>query len=175
MFFENDELTEVALIVRTYGLTGQLSFKIHQEFSNSTIKDNMPVFLLKEGIPVPFFIESVKDSGGNRVVKLKHIDDEGAANKFVGCKVLIILGEIEEIEPEEESEYSGYSVFDKHHGFIGTFVDFNMIPGNPVFETSFEGKTIILPFLEKFILKIDDEKKEIHIEAPEGLIDLYLE
>jgi 16S rRNA processing protein RimM len=175
MFFENDELTEVALIVRTYSLTGQLSFKMHPDFSNNIIKNNMPVFLLTQGIPVPFFTESVKDSGGNRIVKLKHVDDEENAKKYIGCKVYIIYVQNDEIELEEDSEYKDYSVFDKKFGFIGKFERFNMIPGNTVFETSYKGKTIIFPFADNFIHKIDDVKKEIHIESPEGLIELYLE
>jgi len=175
MFFENDELTQIATVARTHGLAGYLSLKIHQDYTNDIITENMPVFLLKEGIPVPFFTENVKDSGSYRVVKLRHLDSEKQASTFVECKVFILTEniEIEEVE-EEDSEYEGFAVYDAKHGFIGNFTQFNMIPGNPVFETELDGKTIIIPFAEEFILDIDETRREIHISAPEGLIELYL-
>jgi 16S rRNA processing protein RimM len=35
-------------------------------------------------------------------------------------------------------------------------------------------KEILIPIFEGLIRKVDREKKELHIEAPEGLIDLYI-
>ncbi len=176
MFFENDELTLVANVAKTHGLAGQLSLKIHQDFSNNTITEKMPVFLLTEGIPVPFFVEFVKNSGSYRVVKLKHIDSEEKAKSFLDCKIYVLSSAIikEEEDDDELCEFDGFAVYDKKHGFIGTFSLLNMIPGNPVFETTLDNKTIIIPFVDEFIVKIDYEKKEIHISAPEGLIEMYL-
>ncbi len=175
MFFENDELTLVANVAKTHGLAGQISLKIHQDFSNDIIEEKMPVFLLTQGIPVPFFVESVKNSGTYRVVKLKHIDSEEKAKTILDSKVYIFSSCIEvEEDEEEESEFSGFAVYDEKHGFIGTFSHFNLIPGNPVFETVLDGKTIIIPYSEEFILSIDEDRKEIHVCAPDGLIELYL-
>jgi len=33
--------------------------------------------------------------------------------------------------------------------------------------------TILVPLLDAFIKNVDRENKTLHIEAPEGLIDLY--
>lgn len=175
MLFENDELTQIAIVAKTYGLTGQLSFKIHPDFSNDIIEEKMPVFLLTQGIPVPFFVESVKNSGSYRVVKLRYVDSEEKAKSLTDCKVYIPSSDIaEEDYDEEDSEFAGFAVYDEKYGFIGTFSHFNMIPGNPVFETCLDGKTIIIPYSEEFIVSIDEVRKEIHINAPEGLIELYL-
>ncbi|HNQ66745.1 MAG TPA: ribosome maturation factor RimM [Bacteroidales bacterium] len=175
MFFGKDELILVAHVLKTHGLTGSLSLTIHEDFSNSIIKETKPVFLFKEGILVPFFTESVKDSGNNLIVKLKHIDNLKKATNFIGCEVYVLTETVfDNIEDEVSFEFDGFSVFDKHYGFIGNVKNFDMIPGNPIFETEFKGKTIIIPFAEDIITKIDEEKREIHITVPKGLIEIYL-
>jgi 16S rRNA processing protein RimM len=176
MFFGKDELILVAHVLKTHGLTGSLSLTIHEDFSNSIIKETKPVFLFKEGIPVPFFTESVKVSGNNLIVKFKHIDNPEKATNFTGCEIYILTEIVIDntIEDEVSFEFDGFSVFDKQYGFIGNVKNFDMIPGNPVFETEFNGKTIIIPYAEDIITKIDEEKREIHIITPNGLIEIYL-
>jgi 16S rRNA processing protein RimM len=34
---------------------------------------------------------------------------------------------------------------------------------------------IFIPMIDDFIKKVDRENKELHVETPEGLIELYLE
>jgi 16S rRNA processing protein RimM len=176
MFFEKDELVKVGEVVRTHGFNGNLSIKVHSDFSEEIFNEDLPVFLIIEGIPVPFFVVTSKKSGGYTVVALKNVDTEKKALRLLGCDLLIQESLIETDDEEaEENPLKGYSVFDSKFGFIGELTFINEIPGNPVFETNFNGKTIIIPYSDEFIREINDNKKEIHITAPDGLIDLYLE
>lgn len=178
MFFGKDELTLIGSVIRTHGLTGSLFLTIQDGFPNNIIKEKMPVFLLKEGIPVPFFTESVKITGNNLIVKFNHINNIEKADSVVGCEVYVVSQIAEnnnDPEIDAHSEFDGFAVFDAQYGLIGIVKNFEMIPGNPVFETEFKGKTIIIPFAEEIIVKIDDKKREIHISAPKGLIEIYLE
>ena len=175
MFFDKDELVKVGDVVRTHGFNGNLSIKVHPDFSEEIFYEDLPVFLIIEGIPVPFFITSSKNSGGYTVVAIKNVDNEKKALRLIGCEVMIEKSLIAIEEEVENDSLHGYSVYDSKHGFVGKVTFLNEIPGNPVFETDFKGKTIIIPYSEEFIHEINDSKKEIHITAPDGLIDLYLE
>lgn len=175
MFFDKDELVKIGEVVRTHGFNGNLSIKIHPDFSEEIFSEDLPVFLVIEGIPVPFFVVSSKYSGGYVVVGFKNVDSEKKALRLIGLEVKIHQSLVENIEEDlVDNPLQGYSVFDSKHGFIGKLTFINEIPGNPVFETDFNGKTIIIPYSEEFIHEINDEKGEIHITAPEGLIELYL-
>ena len=126
--------------------------------------------------PVPFFVEDYKNSGGYVATKFRYIDGAETAEKYVGCKVLVFADDVQyDEEYDEEMDLIGYKVFDAHHGYVGEIADFNLIPGNPVFETDFNGKTIIIPYTEEIVVDINDYKQEVYINAPEGLIELYLE
>ncbi|MBQ4475916.1 MAG: 16S rRNA processing protein RimM [Bacteroidales bacterium] len=176
MLFDNKELVEIALVAKTYGLNGHLSLKFDSSFSDDLLDEEIPVFLLIEGIPVPFFVEEYKNSGGYVATKFRYIDGAETAEKYVGCKVLVFADDVlDDEEYDEEMDLIGYKVFDAHHGYVGEIADFNLIPGNPVFETDFNGKTIIIPYTEEIVVDINDDKQEVYIDAPEGLIELYLE
>jgi len=36
-----------------------------------------------------------------------------------------------------------------------------------------KGKEALIPVHEDFLLKIDKKKKQVHVELPEGLLDIY--
>ncbi|HOZ29598.1 MAG TPA: ribosome maturation factor RimM [Bacteroidales bacterium] len=175
MYFGKDELSLVASVKKTHGLTGNLLLTFHDDASNNIITEKSPVFLHKEGIPVPFISESVKLTGMNLIIKLKRIDSIEKANFFVGCDVYVLSNSTQKDTKNDFGfEFIEFSVYDKHYGFIGKIKHFEIIPGNPVFETELNGKKIIIPFSEHIITKVNKNKKEIHIDAPAGLIEIYL-
>ena len=66
-------------------------------------------------------------------------------------------------------------MYDKENGFIGTLVDvLENSNGHDTLQLDFNGKEVLIPFVDRFILQIDEEKQEIKVDLPEGLLDLYL-
>ena len=176
MTFDNQELIHIAYTVKPHGLNGHISIKLIPGYSQENLKKDKPVFLIIGGMPVPFFVEDKKRSGNYYATKFKHINNSESALKYKNCKVLSFTGEIAQNESNvNEFELMGYAVYDNKHGFIGNVIGFNDIPGNPVFETQLDNKTIILPFIEDIIENINHKTKAIQIQAPEGLIDIYLD
>lgn len=176
MKFDELELFEIANVIKPHGLNGFISIKMFENYSDKNFNIGKPVFLKIEGIPVPFFIEDIKTSGGNIILKLKDICDAQQAARFRSSAILVTENDIVEDESEEisQSELIGYAVYDAKYGFIGTISLFNDIPGNPVFETTFDNKIIIIPFVDQIIDEINEDTKTVKISAPEGLIDIYL-
>ena len=178
MVFDGVELIQVASVVKPHGLKGHLSIKLVENFSEEIFEINKPVFLLIEGIPVPFFIQEIKHAA-NLVLKLQFIDSEEQAQKYSNIDVLVkidVLPDTNDAEYEDEfTDLEGFEVFDENFGYIGKIILFNEIPGNIVFETEFKGKNIIIPWNEDIIKAIDYDNRKIIINAPEGLIQLYLE
>ena len=60
------------------------------------------------------------------------------------------------------------------HGNIGTLVKVMDLPRQSLLQIAFEDKEILVPLVDEVIMKVDRKKKELHIRAPEGLIDIYL-
>ena len=68
---------------------------------------------------------------------------------------------------------SGYKVIDKKAGVIGKIeqvLDYNQ---NFLFQVLHGKRTILIPINEEIIVKVNHQKKEVIIAAPEGLLDLF--
>ncbi len=66
-------------------------------------------------------------------------------------------------------------IIDKNFGEVGKIERIEEMPGNDMFVVKRGEKEVLLPVVEDLIIEIDDELKTITYNAPEGLIEIYLE
>ena len=124
---------------------------------------NEPVFIDFDGLPVPFFMEEVTPRGGAKYfVKLEDIDSLAAAEELVGREPYF-----EEDEDEDGEDIVGYTLCDASGREIGHITSFEDIPGNPCVEI--EGGALV-PCPDELIVKIDNRKKRLWLQIPEGLL-----
>ena len=124
-----------------------------------------PVFIEFDGLPVPFFFESVQDKGNRFIVKFEDIDSLSEAEELVGREVRF-AGEDE----EAEDTLVGLKVRDsRSRRIVGEIVDFSDYGGNIVLtvDTPDLGE-VLIPLHEELIVGIHGEV--ITLDIPEGLI-----
>lgn len=125
----------------------------------------------------PFFIESITlKNKGFAAIKLEGVSDENAAKIILRKEVYLpaeILPELKGINFYDH-EVIGYQVLDKNHGPIGIIEQVIDLKVNPLLQIIKEDKEILVPLIDGIIKKVDRDKKELHIEAPEGIVELYL-
>ena len=139
------------------------------------IKKRDSVFVEIDGLLVPFFIELFQPSSSDAVLmKVEDVDSETKAKSFSGLNVYVSKDQISKKKKSMEPsfELSGYKVIDKEKGCIGEVFDIADIVSNPLLIVRRDAHEILIPWHEDIISSVDQKKKEIHIEAPEGLLDL---
>jgi 16S rRNA processing protein RimM len=73
-------------------------------------------------------------------------------------------------------EVIGFEVIDKTKGVIGNIDKIMDHPAQPILQILHNtGKEILIPIADDIVLDVDRKNKQICIQAPDGLIDLYLE
>ena len=94
---------------------------------------------------------------------------------------LVVSTELMEFEKEKMGgdkfyyhEVIGFTVVDANFGEVGQIVYINDKAAQPLFEIDRDGTEIFIPMVDDFIKKVDRENKIIQVEAPEGLIALYI-
>ncbi|MFY7943345.1 MAG: ribosome maturation factor RimM, partial [Crocinitomicaceae bacterium] len=135
------------------------------------------VFVEIDGILIPFFVEYLKPKNkGFVAVKLQDVNDENSAKKLLKKSIYLPENEMAELDDQSfyDHEIAGYRVFDQDKGYIGIAETVIDLVSNPLLKIDLEGKEILIPIFEGLIKKVDREKNELHIQAPEGLIDLYI-
>ena len=81
---------------------------------------------------------------------------------------------IEFEDMEESSTLIGMKAFDAKFGDIGLVSRIDDFSGNRVITVENQKSEIMIPFSDEIITMIDEEKREIHFNCPNGLIELYL-
>ncbi len=173
---KQDELFQLGKIVRTFGSKGELVFQVDTEILDRIKKLESVFVKLNENL-VPFFIERLERRPKSQaIVKLMDVDSTDDATLLAGCLIFIPAAILPKPAGSKLSPYEieGFTVIDAVRGETGTVRAVLEMPQQSLLAIDFNGKEILVPIVEEIVKKVDRKKKLIFIEAPEGLIDLYL-
>lgn len=167
---------QLGSIAKLHGFKGEVSLFL--DVTNpEEYTELKTVFVEMNGFLTPYFIDNVKlKNKGFITVKLKEIDTEEAAKKLLKKAIFLPLEELKELDDVSfyDHEVIGYEVIDAVNGSIGLVTNIIEIASNPLMQTEINGKEVLLPIFDGLVKKVDRKKKVLYVEAPEGLIDLYL-
>lgn len=153
----------VAKILKSNGIDGDLLVGL-LDIGIEDIDTTEPVFVIFDGLPVPFFIESIEAKGRTRaIVHLTDIDSLEDAEETVGREILLDA----EYEDDGEEDFTGWTLFDGEK-LIGTITGIEEIPGNPCLEVA----GALIPLHEDFIVSADPQKRILVMNLPEGLLSV---
>ena len=164
-------------IVKKHSFKGEVIIKLDTD-EPELYRNMESVFVDLGGNLVPFFIEKSSLSKGTMFrVKFEDVSSEEEADAIMKSGIYLPLDLLPKLEGNKFyfHEVIGFKVMDVNHGEVGVIVNINDSAAQPLFEIKKGDQEIFIPMIDDFIKKIDRENKEVHVETPEGLIDLYLE
>ena len=180
-----DNLQQVAQVLKSNGTDGELVMGF-REIAPEDINVKEPVFIVFDGLPVPFFIESFTKRGNSKaLVRLTDINSMEDVEEIAGKAVYIE----EDSLPEMSLEDDGYAALigwflltpadpatdemtedEMVLTEVGEITDFIDIPNNPCIEVETENGAVMIPLHEDLILSVDPENLEIIMQVPAGLL-----
>jgi 16S rRNA processing protein RimM len=163
-------------VAKTRGFKGELVLFL--DVTNPLEYEHLEsVFVEINGMLTPFFIEQIKLQGNNRAhVFFEQVDSEAEAQKLTGKALYLPLSTLPELEGNEfyDHEIPGFEVIDQAHGAVGLVVQVIDLANNPLLQIDNKGIEILVPMRNGTVLQVDRTNKQLHIQAPPGLIELYL-
>ena len=166
----------IGKIVKLHGYKGGVS--LYMDVSNPNAYTGLKsIFIQLDGILTPFFIKAFKlKNKGFVALHFEGVDSEASARNLIDKKVFIPSSQLQEADETRflGHELIGYKVMDQTKGDLGVLVQVLEQKGNPLFVVDRNGLEILLPVFEGLLISIDTPKKQMFIDAPEGLVDLYL-
>ena len=114
---------------------------------------------------------------GNQLrIQFEDILNEADADAILGSELYLPLEFLPKLTGNKFyfHEIIGFDIEDVHHGYVGEITGVNDTSAQPLFEINANGIEIFIPMIDDFIKKVDRDNNKIIVEAPEGLIDLYL-
>lgn len=160
-------LQKIAKVLKSNGTDGELLVSFFA-MDPEDLEISEPVFILFDGLPVPFFVQSLRRRGQNKaLVHLNGIYDLKDCEEVCG-KDIYLPADAEAAYGEGDFSFLvGWELRDagKSLGRIADFVD---IPGNPCLELE-DGR--LVPLHEDFITAVDEDSAVVEMELPSGLLD----
>lgn len=167
------EIFPVGQITKTHGVKGELAFNTSYPILEEV---DVPFIILEpDGIFVPFYPENIRfktDSAG--FLKLEGIDSEERAAELVGQNIYLpneFLDKADENDVHVDY-FVGFEVIDETKGIIGTIAEIDDKTENILFVVSGKNGQCLIPAVEEYITEIDDKKRILRMDLPEGLLDL---
>ncbi len=126
---------------------------------------------------VPFFIEkSALHKNDFLRIKFEDMNSEEDAEAILGNAVYLPISMLPKLEGNKFyfHEVIGFDIDDKRLGVVGKIVSVNDSAAQPLFEVKNGDVEILIPMIDKFLVKIDRKNKKVIMDLPEGLIEMYL-
>ena len=182
-------MQQIAQVLKSNGTDGELVLGF-RDIAPEDINLQEPVFIIFDGLPVPFYIESFTKRGNTKaLVRLTDISSMEEVEEIAGKAVYIEDDQIAELSLEEDgfAALVGWMVLtpqipdqvgdddmeitdDMSLMEVGEITEFYDIPNNPCIEVETENGAVMIPLHEDLILSVDPENRELIMEVPDGLL-----
>lgn len=145
-------------------------------------------FLLKEGMSVDFvpptlhgprharviFLQSA--GGGDYIVGFDTVHNRDDAECIVGSYCLVsrelLPNDFEELLRLDSRHVQSYRVHDENLGMLGPIIEVREMPTQDLLVVEYNHEEIFIPFVDEFVLDIDEDSKVVHVNVPQSLLDL---
>ncbi|MBE0649385.1 MAG: 16S rRNA processing protein RimM [Bacteroidales bacterium] len=162
-------------VTRLHGYDGMLQLFLDVDDSEA-YEDLQMVFInINQGL-VPHFIESSSLKNNKLIVRFQDVDSPEKAQRLVNKELYLPLSALPKLSGNKFyfHEVIGFHLVDKVFGELGEVSDILDYPCQALMQVFHEGKEVLIPLNDPVILKVDRTRRKLFIEAPEGLIDMYL-
>jgi 16S rRNA processing protein RimM len=158
-------------ITKTYGFEGAVVVRSEGGIIREP-KQGEPVFVVTDGIPVPFFTrEAFSPSPGTLIISFDDYMTVESVERLKGC-MLITPGENE--DRNDLADLAGYTVIDKASGFSGSIIQVIQNPWQLLAVVSTGAGEIYIPLHPDLIISLNRKKKTIEMSLPEGLAGINI-
>ncbi|NKI30799.1 ribosome maturation factor RimM [Croceivirga thetidis] len=163
-------------IVSKYSFKGEVLLKLDTD--EPEIYEEMESVFVELGKNlVPFFIKKSRLHKSTLLrVSFEDVSDEASADTILGKGVYLPLTMLPKLDGNQfyYHEVIGFTMLDNVHGDVGTIQSINDSAAQVLFEVQKGEKQLLIPLTDDIITKVNREDKTVHVQTPEGLIDLYL-
>lgn len=172
---DKKNLSHIGLVNKTSGFKGGLSCIVEIAHPERLLKQKF-LFVIIDGLPVPFFIEEMEIRGDEMIIKFEDVNSQEDAKKLLRKQ---LFSEKLRISKKEDvlswNDLKGYQVIDDTEGNIGSIEEVLEYPMQMIAKCNMNGKEILFPLNDDIVTGISEDEKIVFVDLPGGLLSLYSE
>jgi 16S rRNA processing protein RimM len=173
-FGTGEDFVTLARVFKTQGRHGEVAVELHSDIPNRFHKGLKLSGLAEDGGRRELLVEGLWPHKGSLVLRFEGIDSMTDAEALIGFELQVPRSQRAQLEPgwTYVSDLVDCAVFDGDKE-IGVVKDVQFGTGEaPLLLVTSGNKEYEIPYAEAFLKKLDLQQKRIHMELPDGLLEL---
>ena len=169
------EYFKIGKLIAVHGLKGELLLK-HSFGKKTSLKGLQAIFIEeKKDSFIPWFMESAKIKNEEETyIKLEAIDTREAAARLMQKEIWLPEADFKKFAAKSApAGLLGYTIVNEME-IIGEILEVIEQPHQLLCRLEIKGKEVLIPVNENTLKKIDHKKKQVMVQLPDGLLDIYL-
>ena len=165
----SEDIYRIGSIGKPHGVKGEVNLRFVDDVFDREEADFL--FLMVDGIAVPFFIEEYRFRGEETaLIKFEDVDTQQQAAALTGCEVYYPRGNAEEDAPVSWASVVDFDLYDNVTKRVaGRIAGVDDTTINLLFELD---NGLLVPATPELITHIDGMQRRVSMDIPEGLLDL---
>lgn len=163
----------IGRIGKPHGHAGAVKLELLPDLETD-LNINEPVFLIIEGKPVPFFMEECNEAAQPPILHFEDLKCIDEARKLSGFDVFAPKENVDAEMDWVADQLIGYEAYDGKTA-LGKVLAISDSGLQQLLHFELNGTEVLVPLQDELIVDINEKKKQLFLELPEGLLALYLE
>lgn len=163
------DFTKVGFASKTHGVRGQLRVHVEEGYEE-VVATARALFFNIDGSMVPQMVEGFQPQGDDWLFEFKRLVNKEEAQVYAQSEIFVETYLAEHVEPATGHELVGWKGIESNTGTTFLIKDVEEYPEQWMMSVEVAGELILVPLVEDWILTMDEERKEIRFNLPEGLV-----
>lgn len=164
---------EIGKIINTHGIKGELKIISSTDFEEErfAVGNSVNIQFGKELIPME--VASFRRHKGCLLVAFKDLMNINFVEKYKGCVISVDSDELQELDEDEVYFYQlvDCKVIDEENNELGSVVEIIETAAYDILRIrNDEGKEVLIPYVDAFIVDVDVDEKVIIVHLIEGFV-----
>ncbi|GJM32454.1 MAG: hypothetical protein DHS20C18_14550 [Saprospiraceae bacterium] len=171
-----DEYRSIGRTQKTYGVAGALRLNIKDQYLDDLFEAKV-LFLSLQGQLIPYFVETIDDQN-NLLVKFEEINSPEQARELTNAEVFLRESDLADINPKDElnnpdwDRFKDWLVVDEQGKSIGPILEIQEFPQQLMALVNYQDREVFIPLNDTFLVGVDEKKRQLMMELPDGLLAL---
>ena len=164
----------IGKIASTHGLTGEVVLQ-HALGKKTDLKGLQTIFIEdKKDSFLPYFVEAATAKNESEVyIKLEGFKTKESARRLTQKQVWLLKPDFDKFAAKSSPiSLLGFMMIDQGKE-IGEVIEVIEQPMQVLCKIMYKGNEALIPIHQESLQKIDQKKKQVFVDLPEGLLDIY--
>jgi 16S rRNA processing protein RimM len=164
----------IGKIVSAFGVKGELILQ-HQLGKKTSLKGLEVIFIEdKKDEMLPYFIQTARIKSENEVyIFLEGIDVKEKTKQVMQKQVWLAEEDFDKYAAKSSAiSLLGFHIMNEGKD-LGEILEVIEQPHQLIARVDMNGNEVLIPLHQETITRIDKKKKLVHVDLPEGLLDIY--